>query len=294
MSATDSHFELGYARDSVISEGTSSFGHLSIVAPTAASTISLDRDVASHGSIQLAGCRDDAQEGLSDDARIAIIEGRIFLRECIRRGMQSAFSVRVLTYSSIDEMASDGRSHSIRLVVLSSIAQTEGETGNLMNAVNRVMPCAAVIVLADRPDLEMTRTVIGLGAKAYIPTSMGFEIAVEALRFVLAGGTYVPAEYFLGETASSSLSAGLKEVNALTARELLVVRAIRQGKPNKVIAYELNICESTVQVHVRHIMKKLDAKNRTAVAVQATDILSRAGLRGDKALASAGNEALPV
>lgn len=293
MSASDGDCEFGHARDSVISEGSSSFGRLSIVGPIAESIMARDQDVASRGSIQLAACRDEAREGLSGDARIAVIEGRIFLRECIRRGMQSAFSVRVLTYSSIDEMARDGRSHSIRLVVLSSIAQNEDETGNLINAVNRVMPGAAVIVLADRLDLEMTRTVIGLGAKAYIPMSMGFEIAVEAFRFVLAGGTYVPAEYFLGETVSYP-SAGLKEVNALTARELVVIQAIRQGKSNKVIAYELNMCESTVKVHVRHIMKKLDAKNRTAVAVQATDVLSRAGLRGDKALASTGNEALPV
>ena len=198
-------------------------------------------------------------------------------------------------------MARDRRSHSVRLVVLSSITQNEDETGNLINAVKQVMPGVAVVVLANRPDLEMTRTVIGLCAKAYIPMSMGFEIAAEALRFVLAGGTYVPAEYFLGETASPSPNAHSTESNALTARELLVTRAIQQGKPNKVIAYELNMCESTVKVHVRHIMQKLGAKNRTAVAVQATDILSRAGLRGDKTLARNATyevansvEALPV
>ena len=52
----------------------------------------------------------------------------------------------------------------------------------------------------------------------------------------------------------------------LTGRQLQVVEAIRQGKPNKVIAYELNMCESTVKVHVRAIMKKLKARNRTEVA----------------------------
>ncbi|MGU3537814.1 LuxR C-terminal-related transcriptional regulator, partial [Methylobacterium sp. A54F] len=43
-------------------------------------------------------------------------------------------------------------------------------------------------------------------------------------------------------------------------------RALRKGTPNKIIAYELNMCESTVKVHVRNIMKKLKAKNRTEVA----------------------------
>ena len=55
----------------------------------------------------------------------------------------------------------------------------------------------------------------------------------------------------------------------VTARELAVVRAIQKGKSNKVIAYELNMHESTVKVHVRNIMKKLKAKNRTEMAINA-------------------------
>src|SRR3984885_6574425 len=54
----------------------------------------------------------------------------------------------------------------------------------------------------------------------------------------------------------------------VTAREVAVIRAIQQGKPNKVIAYELNMCESTVKVHVRNLMKKMKAKNRTDLAIK--------------------------
>jgi hypothetical protein len=48
-----------------------------------------------------------------------------------------------------------------------------------------------------------------------------------------------------------------------------VIRATQQGKPNKTIAYQLNICESTVKLHLRKVMKKLKAKNRTEVAIKA-------------------------
>ena len=51
-----------------------------------------------------------------------------------------------------------------------------------------------------------------------------------------------------------------------TSRQAAVVEALRKGKANKIIAYELNMCESTVKVHVRSIMKKLKARNRTEVA----------------------------
>jgi DNA-binding NarL/FixJ family response regulator len=55
----------------------------------------------------------------------------------------------------------------------------------------------------------------------------------------------------------------------VTGRELAVIRAIQKGKSNKVIAYDLNMCESTVKVHVRNVMRKLEAKNRTDVAIKA-------------------------
>jgi DNA-binding NarL/FixJ family response regulator len=52
----------------------------------------------------------------------------------------------------------------------------------------------------------------------------------------------------------------------LTARQAEVAKALRRGTANKVIAYELGMCESTVKVHVRNIMRKLKARNRTEVA----------------------------
>ena len=51
-----------------------------------------------------------------------------------------------------------------------------------------------------------------------------------------------------------------------------MIDALRRGKANKIIAYELNMCESTVKVHIRNIMKKLKAKNRTEVAYLANKL----------------------
>ena len=65
--------------------------------------------------------------------------------------------------------------------------------------------------------------------------------------------------------AQAVTSLGLT-VERVEERQEAVVEALRQGKANKIIAYELNMQESTVKVHVRNIMKKLNAKNRTEVA----------------------------
>ena len=100
--------------------------------------------------------------------------------------------------------------------------------------------------------------------------TMGFEIAIEVMRFVLAGGTYVPPDHLLApDRVSLQTPTTLSQPNLLTSRELAVVRAIQEGKSNKVIAYDLNMCLSTVKVHVRNVMGKMNAKNRTDVAMKA-------------------------
>lgn len=60
---------------------------------------------------------------------------------------------------------------------------------------------------------------------------------------------------------------------SFTARQSAVAEGLRRGKANKIIAYELNLCESTVKVHIRNIMKKLGATNRTEVAYKIGDMI---------------------
>jgi DNA-binding CsgD family transcriptional regulator len=140
---------------------------------------------------------------------------------------------------------------------------------------SELFPGIPVIVLADKTDPQLALTAIHHGARGYIPFTMGFDIAVEAVRFVLAGGTYVPMDCFLaGGWSGVAAAQPSPSAEAVTSRELAVVRAIQQGKSNKVMAYDLNMCESTVKVHIRNIMKKLKAKNRTDVAIKARTVLS--------------------
>jgi DNA-binding NarL/FixJ family response regulator len=197
---------------------------------------------------------------------IGVIEGRTFLRECIRRSMVSAFSLPVVAYSAVSELEGQ-RQLSPEVVILSLIEAGHEASVGALKALSELAPGIPIVVLAYVNDADLARTAIRHGAKGYIPVTMGFEIAIEAVRFVLAGGTYVPMDCLLtgppgGESSSQSF-------DTMTARELAVIRAIQQGKPNKTIAYELNLCESTVKVHVRNVMKKLKAKNRTEVAIKA-------------------------
>jgi DNA-binding NarL/FixJ family response regulator len=141
-----------------------------------------------------------------------------------------------------------------------------------------------VAVISDGENLDQIVRIIKLGVKGYIPTTTSVDIALQALQLVQAGGVYIPAECLLPLLANikvdEPVEAGDGEI--FSPRQLCVARALRKGTPNKIIAYELNMCESTVKVHVRNIMKKLKAKNRTEVAY----LTNKYFLREDSSLAS--------
>ena len=183
--------------------------------------------------------------------------------------MQSAFSVPVITFSTLSELVGQSRGASAALVILSLIEATREAWENALKDLSGYAS-HPVVTLASANDIDLARAAIRHGAKGYIPVTMGFDIAVEAIRFVLVGGTYAPTDYLLApDQHGLSTPKALPPVGVLTGREISVVTAIKQGKSNKVIAHELNMCESTVKVHVRNVMKKLNAKNRTEVAMKA-------------------------
>jgi DNA-binding NarL/FixJ family response regulator len=201
-------------------------------------------------------------EEIMIDKFIGIIEERSFIRECIRRSLQQAYSFRVLTYSNVEEFRRDDRNERPSLIMLSCSEVDRDGCATALDELFSIEPNIPVIVLGPRS--QFLNVAIGHGAKGYIPVTMEFDVVVEAVRVVLAGGSYMPMECLPNPgpmEQTSKLSANL------TARELSVVRAIQLGKSNKVIAYNLNMTESTVKVHVRHIMAKLKAKNRTEVAI---------------------------
>jgi DNA-binding NarL/FixJ family response regulator len=204
------------------------------------------------------------------DAVVAVVESSPFLRECIRRSMQSALSVPVVTYSTLSELGTEHHDTSTQLVVLSLMDAGSEACANALKDLSEFGSGRPIIVLASTNDAKLAHAVIRWGAKGYIPVTMGFEIAIEVMRFVLAGGIYVPPDHLLApDRVSLQAPTTLSRPNLLTSRELAVVRAIQEGKSNKIIAHELNMCLSTVKVHVRNVMEKMNAKNRTDVAMKA-------------------------
>jgi DNA-binding NarL/FixJ family response regulator len=109
-------------------------------------------------------------------------------------------------------------------------------------------------------DVEVQRA-LEAGARGYMLKSMPPKDLVEVIRQVHAGKKRVPAEL------AAQLAEHLCD-EALTEREVDVLRHVAGGNRNRDIAEQLFISEETVKVHVKHIMEKLGASDRTqAVAI---------------------------
>jgi DNA-binding NarL/FixJ family response regulator len=142
------------------------------------------------------------------------------------------------------------------------------------------VPEALAVVLSDRDDVDEVKCALTHGARGYIPTSVGCEVVVAALRLVSAGGTFVPANAFRStapklDDQPEGERKGRPDGLDLTPRELSVIDLLREGKPNKLIARQLDMQENTVKVHVRNILKKLNAANRTHAAFVANRLLRK-------------------
>jgi DNA-binding NarL/FixJ family response regulator len=112
------------------------------------------------------------------------------------------------------------------------------------------------------------------GARGYIPTaSTAVELAVEIIRLVKAGGTFVPPSILYARAMiREGATPGAITTQRFTPRQSAVLELLKLGKTNKIIAHELQVSESTVKVHIRNIMKRLKATNRTEVAARAHEL----------------------
>jgi len=130
-----------------------------------------------------------------------------------------------------------------------------------MMAIRAEFPEARIIMLTTfEGDMEIQRA-LAAGAQGYMLKTMPPKDLVAVIRQVHAGKKRIPSE------VAARLADHLGEEN-LTAREIEVLGKVAQGNRNRDIAEQLFIVEVTVKVHIRHIMDKLGARDRTqAVAI---------------------------
>lgn len=138
---------------------------------------------------------------------------------------------------------------------------------DILIALRSEYPEARVIMLTTfEGDVEIHRA-LQAGARGYLLKNMPPAELLDVIRQVHAGKKRIPA------AIASQLAEHMSD-ETLTAREVEVLRAVAGGNKNRDIANKLFISEETVKVHIKHIMEKLGASDRT----QAVTIGVRRGI----------------
>ncbi len=202
-------------------------------------------------------------------------------------------------------------------------------------------PDAIAVILSDSSDAREVRAALDLNVDGFLPSDMRPELVLQALSFILNGGSFFPpsamrehtrsqepspvssSDVLPSSTSSSadetpskgssltqdsgfmngtaavappppdelgiehcSLASSPNHALVMTGRQREVLDLLKNGEPNKVIARRLSMSEATVKVHVRQIMRKLGASNRTQAAVYATSLVGQNEMNGQSASGS--------
>ena len=135
--------------------------------------------------------------------------------------------------------------------------QMPGMNGiDAMSAIRGEFPDARFVVLTTYTgDVQIVRA-LKAGARAYLLKSLLHRELLETIRSVHAGNKRIPPE-IAAELADHAAD------DQLTPREIEVLRLVAAGNANKIVADRLSITEETVKAHVKNILSKLDANDRT-------------------------------
>ena len=205
---------------------------------------------------------------------VAVIDEHSFTRECITKSLRERSNhLDIAAFAACDECLRSPDTHD--LILYHSHESVARPINNQANAnIQKLLQIAPVIVLCDVDCVDSIMAAFESGARGYIPTaSTAVELAVEIIHLVKAGGTFVPPSVLSARATSGAGAApGAVAAEQFTPRQLAVLEQLKRGKTNKIIADELRMSESTVKVHIRNIMKRLNATNRTEIAARAHEL----------------------
>jgi DNA-binding NarL/FixJ family response regulator len=240
-------------------------------------TLSTDPNInaGSRGFVRLVSATASARPG-EFIITIVVIEKRVLIRECLTRCLRTFSGHAVVSFPNIDSWIEVRDDIPASLIVLCVVGKPNApETYREISRLSSQRDPLPVILLSDEEDPAQIADAIGRGARGYITSSVSLKGVVEVLRLVRGGGICVSTSSMTAARPSNDQVAASQQNGdgPLTTRQAAVAEALRRGKPNKVIANELNMRESTVKVHVRNIMRKLKARNRTEVAVMTNELM---------------------
>ncbi len=205
--------------------------------------------------------------------RILIADDHPLVRGALRQAVANAVAgAEIVECGSLEDVTKslDGNPD-VDLVLLDlAMPGVRGFSGLMV--LRAQYPGAPVVVVSGKEERSVIRLCIDFGASGFIPKSTDMETMQGAIRAVLAGDVWVPADIDLNGPVDRDAVDSVRRLASLTPQQVRVLMMLSEGLLNKQIAYELSVSEATVKAHVSAILQKLGVESRTQAVIAAARI----------------------
>jgi DNA-binding NarL/FixJ family response regulator len=214
--------------------------------------------------------------GLGNVSRFLIVDDHPLFREALETAIRlAAPDAEIIEATSIDEAVNVLSSTEIDLTLLDlSMPGTTGLSGIIR--IRKAFPKSPIVVVSCHQEPQIVASALSLGISGYIPKSTSKEELARSVGEVLRGSIYLPpcyrTEACMRRARGGPVQDLVRRLYDLTPQQLRVLDLILRGLQNKQIAYELQICETTVKVHVSEILRKLNVMSRTKAIIEMSKI----------------------
>ena len=209
--------------------------------------------------------------------RILIADDHPLFREAIARVVGDGFpGSELLETADLDAtLAVTADEEDLDLILLDlNMPGMSGLTGLLQ--LRNEAPTIPVAIISVEEDKNVMLQAVSCGAVGFLTKSSPKEQLIKAIAQILEGNSYLPSEIMRASAARAhepnERSISAEQLETLTRKQIQVLERMTRGESNKMIAYNLNIAETTVKAHVSAILRKLGVSNRVQAILSASDI----------------------
>jgi DNA-binding NarL/FixJ family response regulator len=154
-------------------------------------------------------------------------------------------------------------------VVVADVTMTDGSVLDVLDELARIAPSARVLLLSATDDPAAVSTALERGAAGFLSKETDSDALAHHVRDVAAGKTVLDAR------SAAAVAARLRDpspAEALSGREVEVLRLVAEGKSNPEIGKTLFVAASTVKTHLDRAYAKLGVSDRAAAVARAKDL----------------------
>jgi two-component system nitrate/nitrite response regulator NarL len=210
--------------------------------------------------------------------KIILVDAHQLSREGLKRLLNSE-TLSVIGVAPTLEDAADQIAKGLApdLLMCGLEEASPGDQGAIVDQIRASFPDLKIVILTNSVSSSLLSQAINAGVNACLLRDMSLEALSRSIELVMLGQQVFPTQaalMLIGNRATSPAYAGnglpsdaALRTRGVSGREGEILRSLLNGHSNKMIARQLGISEATVKVHLKAVMRKINAQNRTQAAV---------------------------